>query len=224
VVVAGATPHPFVGHDGPFGNNRSRTIVPICEQGAVRPAATATADRGRGQVWGVRRRSAGDDAGASAVEFALVVPILVLLVFGIIDFGGIFAQQLALNNGVRQGTRQAVVSGATTTQSCAAIVSTVQGNSGPALALNTPAIKVKATLVDSTTGNLVTASCAGGAFVTTSSDTSTRPCVGSLSGSGVMNSLKVEVQYQSSYLIPLPIPFPAPVLRAQSVYRCEFTA
>ena len=38
-----------------------------------------------------RRRS---DDGASAVEFALVLPILLFLVFGIISFGTFFAQHL----------------------------------------------------------------------------------------------------------------------------------
>jgi Flp pilus assembly protein TadG len=34
------------------------------------------------------------EAGASAVEFALVAPILIMLVFGVISFGMIFGQQL----------------------------------------------------------------------------------------------------------------------------------
>jgi len=47
--------------------------------------------------------------GASAVEFALVVPILIMLVFGVIQFGFAFAQQSALSHGARQGARWGVV-------------------------------------------------------------------------------------------------------------------
>ncbi len=49
------------------------------------------------------------ERGAVAVEFALIVPLLLILVFGIVNFAVVLSQQLALNNGVRQGTRLAVV-------------------------------------------------------------------------------------------------------------------
>lgn len=60
-----------------------------------------------------------DDSGAAAVEFALILPILVLIVFGIAQFGLAFAQVLSLNSGARQGARLGVVAGAT----CAKVVS-----------------------------------------------------------------------------------------------------
>ena len=59
----------------------------------------------------MRRWRRGGDSGATAVEFALIVPILIVLVFGIIDFGALFGQQLALNHAVREGARAAVVAG-----------------------------------------------------------------------------------------------------------------
>jgi len=56
----------------------------------------------------MRRRSAGD-SGAAAVEFALVLPILVLILFGIIDYGLFFSNTLSAESGVQTAARQAVV-------------------------------------------------------------------------------------------------------------------
>lgn len=47
--------------------------------------------------------------GAAAVEMAVVAPILLLLVFGIMESGWLFAQQVELNNAAREGARLAVV-------------------------------------------------------------------------------------------------------------------
>ena len=44
------------------------------------------------------------------VEFALVIPLLLLLIFGIIQFGMLFHNYLALTDAVRVGARQAAVS------------------------------------------------------------------------------------------------------------------
>ena len=47
----------------------------------------------------------GSDRGAAAVEFALVVPLLAALVFGIMEFGWIFNQQVSLSNAARESAR-----------------------------------------------------------------------------------------------------------------------
>lgn len=49
------------------------------------------------------------DRGAAAVEFALVVPLLLLLVMGILDYGRFFFDSVSLRQGAREGARQAVV-------------------------------------------------------------------------------------------------------------------
>lgn len=51
------------------------------------------------------------DKGAVAVEFALILPALLLLVVGIINFGWLLGQKLSLNQAVREGARMAVVPG-----------------------------------------------------------------------------------------------------------------
>ena len=52
-------------------------------------------------------RRGGREHGASAVEFALVLPILVLLVFGIITFGIVFARTQGMEAAAREGARTA---------------------------------------------------------------------------------------------------------------------
>jgi Flp pilus assembly protein TadG len=47
--------------------------------------------------------------GAAAVEFALVLPLLLALLFGIIEFGMVFKDQLAILQAAREGSRVAAV-------------------------------------------------------------------------------------------------------------------
>jgi len=56
----------------------------------------------------------GED-GAAAVEFALVLPILALLVFAIIDFGRIFFEQSTLSGAAREGVRLVALGNADST-------------------------------------------------------------------------------------------------------------
>jgi Flp pilus assembly protein TadG len=55
----------------------------------------------------LRPRSAArrDDRGAAAVEMALLVPVLLLILFGIIDFGRMLNTQIALSQASREGVR-----------------------------------------------------------------------------------------------------------------------
>ena len=46
-----------------------------------------------------------DDRGAIVVEFALILPILLILLFGIIEFGRAYNTQIALQGAAREGAR-----------------------------------------------------------------------------------------------------------------------
>jgi len=52
-----------------------------------------------------RRSSATSDRGAAAVEFALLLPLLLLIVFGIIDFGRAINAQITITQAAREGAR-----------------------------------------------------------------------------------------------------------------------
>jgi hypothetical protein len=54
-------------------------------------------------------RETGTDAGVAVVEFALVVPVLLMLLFGIVDFGITLNDHQALRQGVREAARDASV-------------------------------------------------------------------------------------------------------------------
>jgi len=49
------------------------------------------------------------EKGASLVEFALVLPLLLLLVFGIIEFGLLMYNKAMLTNASREGARAGIV-------------------------------------------------------------------------------------------------------------------
>jgi len=66
-------------------------------------------------------RTAGE-RGAAAVEFALVLPLLLLIIFAIIDFGRAFSAQVTLTEAAREGVRLASLG-----QSDPAVVSRTEG-------------------------------------------------------------------------------------------------
>ena len=60
----------------------------------------------------MRRRSLKiikKENGASAVEFAIILPILVMIVFGIFEFGIAYNNWIALTHAAREGARLAAV-------------------------------------------------------------------------------------------------------------------
>ncbi len=56
-----------------------------------------------------RPRADRDERGAAAVEFALILPILMALVFGIISFGFMLSFRQAMSQAAAEGARSAAV-------------------------------------------------------------------------------------------------------------------
>jgi Flp pilus assembly protein TadG len=150
---------------------------------------------------GRQRRDRYDESGASAVEFALVVPFLLLIVFGIIVYGMVFAQSLSLSNSARQAARSGVISGTTCdqiTQLAHDAAGTI-GMSGSAASVSIKRGTTEATSADA---------CGGGG--------STQPCKSQAVGTNVY----VTLSYTPKAIVPI-IPIPNK-LSGEGVYRCEF--
>lgn len=132
------------------------------------------------------------DKGAAAVEFALVLPLLLLILFGIVEFGIVFAQQLALNSGARQGARYGVVGDKTCDQ-----VATEAKSAADSIGIATASITVAASV------NGV--ACSGAA----------KPCAGNIG-----QPLDVSLSYPGSISIPL-FGNIGVTISGKGEYRCE---
>lgn len=59
------------------------------------------------------RRSQDTERGQTLVEFALILPIMLLLIFALVDFGRAFHTWLVVTNSAREGARVGAVQGDT---------------------------------------------------------------------------------------------------------------
>lgn len=146
-----------------------------------------------------RRGSPRGDRGAAAVEFALVFPILLVVLMGMINFGAVFAQSQALGNSARQAARFGAVAGPT----CADVIQHARDN----------AVSIGLEPADIADGDVSITGVPG--------CPASSPCLGSTAGS----SVRVVISHYSEFLVPMPIPgFPAGVdLEGVGEFRCEFS-
>ena len=130
--------------------------MPLVRFTAIRRVTTR--DRGHGQ---------------SLVEFALILPVFLLIVFGIVDFGLAFDASIGISNAAREGARQG-----TTRPTAAAISARVRTVAGR---LNDSRLTVTVTCK----------TAAGGA------------CPGGLAGATTGTSVVVRVAYGYPMLTPV---------------------
>lgn len=165
--------------------------------------------------WGIRvlsaqRRRTGE--GAVAVEFALVLPVLLLLVFGIIGYGLVLAQQSALSSAVRAGARYGSVNLYAGDHTCEQVVRRAR-DSVRTIGLSDPetvAITVKR-------GDTVVCSAASGADAPA---VDTLPCTGSPASDP--DTLYVEGRYTTDIGVPVP-GIDGRVLFARGAFQCEYS-
>lgn len=65
----------------------------------------------RGRSRGRPGLSARDDRGAAAVEMAIVLPLLLLVLFGLVDFGRMYNTQMQLTQAAREAVRVMALGG-----------------------------------------------------------------------------------------------------------------
>ena len=90
---------------------------------------------------GYRKRT--DERGAAAVEFALIAPVLLVLLFGIIDFGLAINRYAMVNNAAREAAREASL-GATDAEIRAVVTNRLSG-------MGTPTVTIGCKRKDNTT-------------------------------------------------------------------------
>lgn len=146
------------------------------------------------------RRSRKCESGAAAVEFALVVPLLLLLLFGIIGFGMIFAQNLALGNAARQAARFGAVEGKTCAQ-----IKQMAVDEAISVGMNGPS-EISTSNVSVTVNGVA---CSG----------TTQPCDNSAVGA----SIRVIVPFTSELLIPIAGLPDSVDINGEGEFRCEFS-
>lgn len=139
------------------------------------------------------------------MEFALILPIMLIIIMGILNFGYLFGQKLDLNQAARDGARQSVVPG----NNNGADVDTYGEIQG---------------MVRASVGGLVTA---GQVDVKVDNVAVTAGNSGSNGGcktSDVGEPLTVEATYQAHNLVPWFLPgLPNTYsLTSKAVFRCEW--
>lgn len=161
-----------------------------------------------------RRYGERHEDGASAVELALVLPLLVALLLGMINIGVILMQKASMNSAVRTGARFATVNvyaSATNPHTCGRTITHAEANA-PTLG-GTPTFSVFR-------GQSLATARTAGALCTTSTST-TLPCTGAAPGDHVY----VVANLTSRLFIPAPQQIINTDIPLESVgaYRCEYS-
>src|SRR5207237_6031144 len=97
------------------------------------------------------RRRGSEERGAAAVEFALVASVLLVVLFGVIEFGKLYSEFESLQSAAREGARVAAVRGTT-----GDVVQRVDDAASPYTPSQTPS--VSRTCDDASAGQPVTVS------------------------------------------------------------------
>lgn len=122
--------------------------------------------------WRTRHRGARAERGAAAVEFAIVLTVLLLILLGIIDFGRLLFVSQAVKSASREGARTAVINGNTgadvfnSANNSANAAASLSAGGAPMRVAATSSAPVTYTLTSSSTGVTNSQLCPGSGPVT----------------------------------------------------------
>ena len=143
-----------------------------------------------------------DERGAVAVEFAFVVLPLMVMFFGIMGFGFLFSQQLALSHGAREAARFASVASYNNNswvpRTCSEVEARAREAAQSMAIPDTSKVAVAVTRSDGSCGS-----------------------PGVCSGAASSTSVKVRLDYDSGLVLPF-LPWDGKV-SAEGVFRCEYS-
>jgi Flp pilus assembly protein TadG len=145
----------------------------------------------------VTRRRYSDQRGAAALEFALIVPILVMVVFGVVDFGWAINRDTMVNNAAREGAREGSLDPDPTQ-----IAAVVRSSLSTVEAIGTTPSKITVTVTcrkpdNSVCTNFATDAVSGGTVVVTVAlNHSWITPVGTTFGSGIVLKKTVEMRIE----------------------------
>jgi Flp pilus assembly protein TadG len=166
----------------------------------------------------MRASRISDQRGASAVEFAVIASLLLLILFGTITFGIVFNRYQGLQSAAREGARLGSLSGTTRSEILDRVRDSVSIVEGSAIAASCPS-NVNTLAVE--TGCLkVFARPSPGAAPTevTPSSTAQAPCGAAYPGPD--KSVVVEVYYRLRIDIPL-WASPQMTVSGGAEFKCE---
>ncbi len=150
------------------------------------------------------------------MELALVLPILIMLIFGIIQFGIVFAQKLALSNAAREAARAGTVAiNASAQMTCQEIADQIKNTVGT-IGLNTSDVQVSIIRTTDPTAASGFTVCSGNTG-TSMSNPATTPCTDASS------TAQLIVQLSTPATIAIPFAVSTGVtLTGSGAYRCEY--
>jgi Flp pilus assembly protein TadG len=164
------------------------------------------------------RAASRRDEGAAAVEFALLLIPLLLILFGIMSFGLYFAGSLGLSNASREAARYGVVQNRTCSDISVALRDSVQGTIGIVYPINFSVTRTGGTTACS--GRLNQPVNGQPSTITITSGATSVPCRGSKTNA---DELTVSTAAKANLIVPLWFTSNNFPLNGKGVYRCEFS-
>lgn len=160
-------------------------------------------------------RIRSNERGASLVEFALVVPLLALFLFGIVQFGLAYDMKQSINSAAREGARMAAIPDEANV-TCSTISGRVSSTFNSMQ--TTPIDLLRVVVVDATNPAITRKTCTAAGCTPASTPASASPCSGQPGQTVVVTATK-------KHDITIPFFGVLPVdLVGRGEFRCEIDA